>query len=110
MHFEIGDPVFYKNHTKKGKLDVNWKPFWLVIKTTSPVTYIIEHQLDGSTTKVHVENICKAYVDDWVMPNTASAEGRIPRKANYVVPPGSDESDTSTSSLSSEDMPLAQIK
>ena len=79
-----------------------------MIKKTSPVTYIIKHQLDGSTTKVHAENIRKAYVDDWVMPNAAGAEGRILRKANYVVPPGSEEPDTSTSSLSSEDMPLAR--
>ena len=98
-----------KNHTKKGKLDVNWKPFWRVIKKTSPVTYIIKHQLDGSFTKVHAENIRKANFDNWVMPNTAGAEGRILGKANYVVPPRSDESDKSTSSLSSQDMTLPRI-
>ena len=43
------------------------------------------------------------------MPNTAGAEGRILGKANYVVPPRSDESDKSTSSLSSQDMTLPRI-
>ena len=31
VKFEIGDPVYYKNHSKKSKLDSNWKPFFRVI-------------------------------------------------------------------------------
>ena len=107
VNFEVGDPVFYKNHNKKNKLDVNWRPYWRILQKTSPVTYIIKHQLDGSTTKVHAEHIRKAHVDDWTIPPAAEGEGRVLRRTNYVVQP--DESDTDASSSNDEEMPLARL-
>ena len=31
VEFEIGDPVFYKNNQRKGKLDLKWKPYYRII-------------------------------------------------------------------------------
>ena len=52
---------------------------------------------------MHAENIRKAHVDEWQTPNVG--EGRLLRKTNYVIPPDSDES----SSSSENDMPLARL-
>ena len=32
IQFEIGDPVYYKNHRRKNKLDSKWKPFFRIIE------------------------------------------------------------------------------
>ena len=85
IQFEVGDPVYYKVNNKKSKLNLNWKPYYRILEKTSPVTYKIKHQLDGSVIKVHAENIRKAHVDEWQTPNVG--EGRLLRKTNYVIPP-----------------------
>ena len=54
---QIGDPVYYKNFTKKNKLDVRWKPYYRVIDQTSPISFIIKNQLNGSTTKCTADQI-----------------------------------------------------
>jgi hypothetical protein len=38
---------------KKGKLHVNWKPFYRIMEKKSPLTNIIKYQLDNSTVKKH---------------------------------------------------------
>lgn len=106
VQFEIGDPVYYKVHNKKSKLNLNWKPYYRVIAKLSDVNYKIKHQLDGSIVTVHAENIRKAHVDDWQIPNIS--EGRPLRKTNYVVPPESNKSSTSSDSTD-EDVPLARL-
>ena len=57
IDFEVGDPVFYKNNNRKGKLDVKWKPYYRIIEKKGPVSYVIKNQLDGSTRHVHAENV-----------------------------------------------------
>ena len=106
IQFEVGDPVYYKVHNKKSKLNLNRKPYYCILEKTSPVTYKIKHQLDGSVIKVHAENIRKAHVDEWQTPNVG--EGRQLRKTNYVIPPDSDES-SSNSENSEDDMLLARF-
>ena len=106
IQFEVGDPVYYKVHNKKSKLNLNWKPYYRILEKTSPVTYKIKHQLDGSVIKVHAENIRKAHVDEWQTPNVG--EGRLLRKTNYVIPPDSDES-SSNSENREDNMPLARL-
>ena len=83
--FPIGDPVYYRNHTRKSKLDRKWKTYFRIIEQTSPVTYIIKHQLNGSTTKVHAQHLRLANVNDWDIPKVDT--GRKLRAANYVVSP-----------------------
>ena len=51
VKFQIGDPVYYKNHTRKNKLDIKWQPYYRIIEQISPVTFIIRSQLDGNVTK-----------------------------------------------------------
>ena len=80
IQFEVGDRVYYKVHNKKSKLNLNWKPYYRILEKTSPVTYKIKHQLDGSVIKVHAENIRKAHVDERQTPNVG--EGRLLRKTN----------------------------
>ncbi|CAG2188365.1 unnamed protein product [Mytilus edulis] len=94
INLEIGDPVYFKNHLRKSKLDTKWKPYYRIIEKTSPVTFVLKNQLDGSVAKkVHLEHLKKAKIDEWVIPT--NLEGRQLRKTNYVVPPeDSDESDS----------------
>ena len=32
VNFEIGDPVYYKNHRRQGKLDMRWHPYYRIIE------------------------------------------------------------------------------
>ena len=102
--FEVGDPVYLKNHIRKSKLDRRWNPYWRIIKKTSPVTFLIRNQLDGKTTKTHAEHLRKANIEDWDIP--MDTEGKPKRRAAYVVPP--DESETDDSS-DDESVPLAKL-
>ena len=102
-HFEVGDPVYY-SIPKPNKLSLGWKPYYRIIEKSSPVNFKIKHQLDGSVIPCHADNIRKAKVDTWEIPEPS----RSLRKTAYVVPP---ETDTSSSSEdSSEDnVPLARL-
>ena len=55
---------------------------------------------------MHAENIRKAHVNEWQTPNVG--EGRLLQKTNYVIPPCSDES-SSSSENSEDNMPLARL-
>ena len=68
IHFQVGDPVYHKNNTRKNKLDINWRPYYRIIEQISPVTFIVKHQLDGSSTKVHAEHLRPANIDKWEIP------------------------------------------
>ena len=67
IDFEIGDPVYSKNHQRKGKLDLKWKPYYRIIEKKGPVSYVIKNQLDGSTSHVHAESLRNANIDEWDM-------------------------------------------
>jgi hypothetical protein len=106
VKFEIGDAVYYKNFQRKSKLESKWKPFYRIIQQTSPVTYVIKNQLNGSTTKVHAEQIRLANVDEWQIPVDQS--NRPLRSTQYVVPPVSNESSSSDTN-DEENIPLAKL-
>ncbi len=76
-----------------------------MIDQTSPVTYIIRNQLDGSTTKSHAEHLRIADLDQWELPKDDG--GRPKRRAYYVVPPSSESSGDESSEDANE--PLARI-
>ena len=67
IEFQVGDPVFYKNNQRKGKLDLKWKPYYRIIKKKGPVSYVIKNQLDGTTSKVHAEMLRLAHKNDWLI-------------------------------------------
>ena len=68
VKFEIGDPVYNKNHTRKNKLDIKWQPYYRIIVQTSPVTFMIRSQLDGNVTKVHAQHLRPANLNEWEIP------------------------------------------
>ena len=85
VELKVGDPVYYRNHKPKSELDIKWQPYYRIIEQTSPVTFIIKHTLDGSTTKVHAEHLRYADLDEWEIPKDQT--GKRLRPAQYVVPP-----------------------
>ena len=105
------------NFTKKNKLDARWKPYFRIIAQKSPVSFIIESQLDGVTTKAHAEELRLAKIDEWEIPKTDG--GRRLRRAAYVVPlesereteaPSQNEGLESDSDDSSDNnLPLARL-
>lgn len=107
LTFEIGDPVYYKNHQRKGKLDTKWKPFYRIIDKTGPVSYIIKNQLNGSTTRVHAESLRPAKID-WDEIDTTPFFNRPIRTTQYAAPPQS-ESDSESTVDSEEDIPLRRL-
>ena len=107
VEFEVGDPVYYKNNQRKGKLDMKWKPFNRILERTGPVSYVIKNQLDGTTSKVHAEMLRLANIDDWQVPKTQ--DNRQLRDAAYVVPPQASDSELSSDSDSEMDIPLAKL-
>ena len=100
VSFPVGDPVYYRNHTRKNKLDVKWKPYYRILEQTSPVTFIIKNQLDGSTLKAHAQHLRLANLNVWQIPKDKA--GRPLRRANYAEPPpsssGSDDNTDNTDS------------
>ena len=107
IDYEVGDPVFYKNHNRKGKLDAKWKPYYRIIEKKGPVSYIIKNQLDGSTSPVHSTDLRLAHVDEWQIAN--DEQSRRLRDAAYVIPPQASDSESDTDSESDENIPLAKL-
>ena len=92
IQFEVGDPVYYRNNQRKGKLDLKWKPFYRILEKKGPITYIIKNQLDGSTCKVHAEMLRLAKIDDWQISKDENQK-RL-KDAAYVLPPQGPDSET----------------
>ena len=101
--FNIGDPVYFKNHIK-GKLGQHWKPYYRIIEKKTPVTFTLKDQLTGNTVPAHATHIQHANIDEWEIPKD-QANKRF-RRANFVVPPS--ESDSEKESQSSENESEAQ--
>ena len=106
ISFEIGDPVYFKNVLKKGKLEKKWQPYYRILEKTSPVTYVIKNQLDGSTCKVHAERLRPAQLQNWDLQE--KSRDKPLRKAQYIYPP-EESSSTGASSDSDDNMPLKKL-
>jgi transposase InsO family protein/predicted aspartyl protease len=122
--FQVGDPVYLKNHRKTNKLDNKWTPYYRIIEQTGPVSFIVKNQLNGTTTKTHARHIRPANIAEWPTP-TPSGE-RLLRKSNYVIPPEeSDDEETEETALDravrfkrqeradssdEDDIPLAELR
>ena len=107
VDLKVGDPVYYKNNRRKGKLDLKWKPFYRILEKRGPVTYIIKNQLDGSTSKVHAEMLRLANIKDWELKETK--DNRRLRDATYVIPPQASESSSGSESDPDMNVPLNKL-
>ena len=90
-NFQVGDPVYLRNHRRTNKLDVKWSPFFRVISKTGPLSFVVRSQLDGTTTKVHARHLRHANIDEWEIPR--DEDGRLLRRTTYVVPPEQSDND-----------------
>ena len=89
-NFQIGDPVYLKNHRRTSKLDIKWKGYYRITDQTGPLTFVCRNQLDGTTTKTHARHMRHAKIDEWKVPR--DTEGRMLRRSTYVVPPEEESS------------------
>ncbi|MCG8045073.1 MAG: hypothetical protein N0E48_05300 [Candidatus Thiodiazotropha endolucinida] len=88
-HFEVGDPVYVKNHKRKSKLDSYASGFYRIVEQKSPFTFKVRNQLDGKILDTHARYLRHAKVDSWKI--TKQERNRKLRRARYVVtPPSSD--------------------
>ena len=108
ISYNVGDPVYWEKHKREGKIDNYFNPYYRVIEKVSPVTYIIRNQLDGTTQSVHADHIKLAKIDQWEIPRTPTGQPR--RRAAYVVPPFSDDSDSESSDSQPENPRKKLIK
>ena len=106
VDFNVGDPVYYENKQRKGKLGQKWKPYYRVVEKTGPVSYIIRNQLDGTLSRVYAGDLMLANIDDW---QVVKEKNRRLRDAAYVIPPSASESETESDSDSEENVPLAKL-
>ena len=51
VDFQVGDPMYYKRHQRRSKLEGKRQPYYRVVEKTCPVTYVIRNQLDGMVVK-----------------------------------------------------------
>ena len=99
IEFRVGDPVYYKNNQRKGKLDLKWKPYYRILEKRGPVTYVIKNQR-----KVNVEMLRLANIEDWQISKDEN-DKRL-RDAAYVIPPEPSDSDSDSDPVMN--LPLAK--
>ena len=93
--FSIGDSVYYKNHKKEGKLDKNWLTHHVIVKKTSPVSYVIRNQLTGRLIKAHSNSLRLAQLE-WKLPKEQKESLR--RTVLVESPPEVSQTESSESS------------
>ena len=73
--FKVGDSVFYKNHAKTNKLEGNWRTHFIIVKQTSPVSFVVRNQLTGKTAKAHANSLRQANLE-WHVPKNKDLQLR----------------------------------
>ena len=91
--FQVGDPVYLKQQQRRSKLQGRWCPYYRIIEKTTPITFRIKNQLDGTVTKAHAEHIRLAHLSEWKLPK--DIKGRPLRKVQNVVPQSSSDDESS---------------
>ena len=66
VSFKVGDPVYYRNHARKSKLDPKRQSYYGILEQTLPVTFVIKNQLDGLKVKVHTQHLRYADINEFV--------------------------------------------
>ena len=82
--FQVGDPVYLKQQQRKSKFEGMWCPYYRILEKTSPVSFHLKNQLDGSVRKAHAENIRLANICNWEIPK--DRKGRLTRRARLIAP------------------------
>ena len=95
-NFEIGDPVYLKNHYRASKLEGKWIPHFRVIEQLSNTTFRLKNQLTGKVVQSHAEHMRKAKID-WKEPQPDNTNLRTSR---FVVPPALSSESSSESANS----------
>ena len=80
---------------------MRWRPYYVVVEKTCPVSYRIRDQLTGSASKVHAEHLRAASIEEWEIPTTE----RPLRKIVLAAPMESSDSD-SESGAEQADFPV----
>ena len=93
------------NSSKESESEGRWGPYYRIIEKTSPVSFHLKNQLDGSVSKLHAENIRLANIDNWEIPK--DKKGRLTRRARFVGPLSS-TSDEGDNKLSDAERPFVK--
>ena len=83
-NFQVGDPVYLRNHRRTNKLYVKWSPFYRITKKTGDLSFHVRSHFDGTETKTHARHLRHANIDEWKVPS--DKEGQLLRRTTYVVP------------------------
>ena len=106
IEYKVGDPVYYKNHSK-GKFGMQYLPYYRIIEKKGPVSFVIKSQLHGCTTKAYAGDIKLANINDWQI--SKDANNRRLRDVAYVIPPQPSESETESDSDPKENVSLSKL-
>ena len=96
IQYKVGDFVYLRNDHRSNKLDQRWKPHYVIIEKTSPVSYRLKDQLTGNITKAHAERIRLAKVDEWILPPTNRPMRKVVMAAPTPTERSSSERESST--------------
>ena len=88
--FQVGDPVYLKNHRKTCKLSPLWQPYFRIIEQQSPLTYRLKNQLTGEVVSSHAEHLRLAKVE-WELDEAVPGSSRL-RCRNVVSDESTDSS------------------
>ena len=94
---QVGDSVYYKNHTKSSKLENNWLTHFVIIKQTTPVSFVIRNQLSGKLVRAHANSLRLAKTE-WQIPPQDGPKLRSTKLATSLPNSDTDDSDVSKSS------------
>ena len=63
--FQVGAPVYIKNHKRKSKLDGYASGFFRTVEQKSLFTFMVRNQLDGTIVESHARFLGHAKIDSW---------------------------------------------
>ena len=92
--FKVGDPVYYRNHTKSNKLENNWKINYQIVEKTGPLSFKIRNQLTCKVYRAHANSLRHAKTD-WPIPKIEK-ESKT-RRTKWVESPASSDSEDNPS-------------
>ena len=84
---------------------MRWRPYYVIVEKTGPVSYRIRDQLTGSVSKAHGEHLRAASIEEWEIPTTE----RPLRKIGLAAPIESSDSD-SESGTEQADFPVRKCR
>ena len=106
IQYEVGDPVFLRNHKRENKLAPSWQPYYRIIEQTAPLNFRIKNQLTGEVIASHAEHLVLAKTD-WDLadqPPSTVGSRRSRRRQNVVS-----EEDSSIPESSSDETEVISV-